>query len=117
MSTALSLLAEPNRMRILQLVWTDERSAGQIVARLRVTFGAVSQHLRRLTDAGLLHRRRDGRRIFYLARQEALGPLAAALEAMWTQRLGVLKTLAETEQQRINKGRAASRRVARKEQR
>lgn len=95
---ALHLLAEPTRMRILQLVWDQERSAGEIARQFRTTFGAVSQHLGRLRRAGLLRQRRDGRRLFYQADRAALGPLAAALEQMWTQQLTVLKALAEAEQ-------------------
>jgi DNA-binding transcriptional ArsR family regulator len=46
-----------------------------VAARFDVTFGAVSQHLRVLEDAGLVSVRRDGRRRLYQARQEQLGPL------------------------------------------
>ncbi len=115
MTNALSLLAEPNRMEILRLVWAQELSAGVIVRRFRVTFGAISQHLRRMTDAGLLRRRRDGRRIFYIAQREALGPFAAALEAMWSEKLGVLKNLAEDEQKRVDAGRTVRRRATRRD--
>jgi len=46
-----------------------------VAARFDVTFGAVSQHLRVLEDAGLVSVRRDGRRRLYQARREQLGPL------------------------------------------
>jgi uncharacterized protein YndB with AHSA1/START domain len=52
-----------------------------VAARFDVTFGAVSQHLRVLEDAGLISVRRDGRRRLYQARREQLGPLRAVLEA------------------------------------
>jgi regulatory ArsR family protein len=52
-----------------------------VAARFDVTFGAVSQHLRVLEDAGLVSVRRDGRRRLYQARREQLGPLRAMLEA------------------------------------
>jgi DNA-binding transcriptional ArsR family regulator len=93
--TALALVAQPTRQTILRLVWGCERSAGDIAARVDVTFGAVSQHLRLLTDAGLVERRKRGRHRLYRARREALGPLAATLEAMWSARLDRLKALAE----------------------
>jgi DNA-binding transcriptional ArsR family regulator len=41
---------------MLRLVWDQERPAGDIAARFDVTFGAVSQHLRVLEDAGLVSR-------------------------------------------------------------
>lgn len=65
-----------------------------------VTFGAVSQHLRVLKEAGLVSARRDGRRRLYAARREDMGPLADWLEGMWSDSLGSLKTLAEGEHAR-----------------
>lgn len=98
MSAALALVAEPNRREILRLVWRRERSAGEIAAEMPVTFGAVSQHLRLLREAGLVAMRKDGRRRMYVARPDAFGPLASALEAMWAEGLGRLKALAEEEE-------------------
>jgi DNA-binding transcriptional ArsR family regulator len=99
MSTAaLRAVAEPRRRQILRLVWDRERAAGDIAARFDVTFGAVSQHLRVLEDAGLVSVRRDGRRRLYLARREQLGPLRAVLEDLWRSGLEELRTLAETEE-------------------
>ncbi len=98
MNAALAAIAEPRRREILRLVWRRERAAGDIAAQMTVTFGAVSQHLRVLREAGLVVMRRDGRRRLYRADVEALGPLAAALEAMWADGLGRLKELAEEEE-------------------
>jgi DNA-binding transcriptional ArsR family regulator len=102
----LQLLAEPNRVEILRLVWERERSAGDIARHFTITFGGVSQHLGVLLQNGLIRRRREGKRLFYLAEREAIGPLAPALEAMWASRLGVLKTLAEGEQDRLDAARS-----------
>ena len=101
MSTdALALIAHPNRREILRLVWRRERSAGEIAAQMPVTFGAVSQHLRLLREAGLVTVRKDGRRRIYIARPETLGPLAEALEAMWAGSLERLADLAEEEERK-----------------
>ena len=97
-SNPLSVVAEPRRREILRLVWDRELAAGEIAARFDVTFGAVSQHLRVLREAGLVEQRKEGRRRFYRARREALGPLAQALEAMWMDGLGELRRLAEEEE-------------------
>jgi DNA-binding transcriptional ArsR family regulator len=97
-ATALRAVSEPRRQQILRLVWDRERAAGEIAARFDVTFGAVSQHLRVLEDAGLVSVRRDGRRRLYLARREQLGPLRAVLEDLWRSGLEELRTLAETEE-------------------
>lgn len=99
MRTPLSVVAEPRRRAILRLVWERELPAGEIAAQFDVSFGAVSQHLRVLREAGLVEQRKEGRRVFYRARRAALGPLAAALEAMWLDGLGELRRLAEEEEQ------------------
>lgn len=94
----LDLLAEPRRRTILQLVWDRELASSEIAAAMpEVTFGAVSQHLGRLRDAGLVTVRPDGRHRYYRADREALGPLASALDAMWATKLDALQTLAEAE--------------------
>lgn len=101
MSAALAVLASPRRREIVRLVWDVERPAGEIHAALGdVTFGAVSQHLRALAEAGLIADRRDGRRRLYRARPQAFGPLAAVLEALWDDALYRLKLRAELEQAR-----------------
>jgi DNA-binding transcriptional ArsR family regulator len=89
------VVAEPRRREILRLVWDAELSAGEIAERFDITFGAVSQHLRVLRDAGLVTLRQEGRKRFYRADQEAMGPLADYLRAMWTSRLDSLAHLAE----------------------
>jgi DNA-binding transcriptional ArsR family regulator len=69
---AVRVVAEPRRRDILRLVWDAERSAGEIAAHFDVTFGAISQHLSVLREAGLVAVRRDGTRRFYRADREAL---------------------------------------------
>ena len=96
MEALLETLASPRRRAILRLVWHRERAAGEIHRALGdVTFGAVSQQLKKLTDAGLTECRRDGKRRLYRAKKEAFGVLAAELEAMWDDALGRLQDLAE----------------------
>jgi DNA-binding transcriptional ArsR family regulator len=104
MSTLLQAIGAPRRRAILRLVWEGERSAGEIHEALGdVTFGAVSQHLRVLAEAGLVEQRADagdGRRRLYRARKEALGTLRVWLEEMWGEALFELKLRAELEESR-----------------
>ena len=93
----LLVIAEPRRREILALVWEGELAAGQIASRFDVTFGAVSQHLTVLRDAGFVHVRKDGNRRFYRADKEALGPFRAMLEAMWSDTLDDLAQAIERE--------------------
>jgi len=92
----LSVLSSPRRCEILRLVWDDERSAGEIHRAMPdVSFAAVSQQLRLLSDSGLVSVRAAGRHRFYQADRDALAPLAALLEHMWDDALWRLKLAAE----------------------
>ncbi|SRR5260221_8900091 len=94
----LHALDEPRRREILRRTWTDEVCAGDLHRAFGdVTFGAVSQHLRVLADAGLVTCRRDGRKRYYRAQRRALGPLKTWLEQMWARSLDDLRALAEQE--------------------
>jgi DNA-binding transcriptional ArsR family regulator len=83
---AIELVAQPTRLEIVRLIWERERTAGEIAAAFELTFGAISQHLRALEEGGIVEGRREWRHRYYRARKEALAPLAAYLEATWTNR-------------------------------
>jgi DNA-binding transcriptional ArsR family regulator len=95
----LAVLADPRRQQILRLIWDEEALAGDIARSFpTITFGAVSQHLKVLRDAGVVRVRRDGRHRWYQADQTALGPLADFLASVWTGHLTRLRSLAEAEE-------------------
>jgi DNA-binding transcriptional ArsR family regulator len=94
---ALQVVAEPRRREILRLVWSRELAAGEIAAHFNVSFPAVSQHLSVLRNAGFVTLRRDGRRRYYRADRNAIGPLRPALQQMWSRSLDRLVTLIEEE--------------------
>ena len=99
----LHALASPRRRAILRVVWDAERSAGEIHRAVgEVTFGAVSQHLAVLREAGLVTRRSAGRQRLYRARPEGLGALRVWLEAQWNDALTELGRMAELEEERHN---------------
>jgi DNA-binding transcriptional ArsR family regulator len=87
----LRALADPGRRRILKLVQSEERMAGEIAAELPITWPAVSQHLRVLKGAGLVTERRDGARRYYRARPEGFDDVRAFLEEFWDDKLQSLK--------------------------
>ena len=95
---ALRVIAAPQRLRILELVWDRELSAGEIAAQFEVSWSAVSQHLTVLKTAGFVTERRVGRGRFYRADQVALGSLRTVVEEHWRGGLNRLKDLAEAEQ-------------------
>jgi DNA-binding transcriptional ArsR family regulator len=65
-------LADPTRRQILQELKGGELPAGQIAARFPISAPAVSRHLSVLEVAGLVAERRDGNRILYSLRADAL---------------------------------------------
>ena len=92
MHSVLQALATPRRREILRLLWTRDRAAGEIAAAFDdVSFGAVSQHLRVLEDAGLVRARRQGRSRIYAVDRDQLGPLRAWLERQWDDALARLR--------------------------
>jgi DNA-binding transcriptional ArsR family regulator len=94
-STALEVLAEPNRRRILDLLRAEERPVGDLVAELSVSQPAVSKHLRILREAGLVEVRPDAQRRLYRVRAEPLRALDEWLEPyrlMWASRLDDLES-------------------------
>lgn len=94
----LQVIGDATRREILRLVWDRERSAGEIADRFPVTFGAISQHLGVLRDAGFVTVRPAGNRRFYRADRAALGPLAQVLEAMWATSIDRLAAAVEADQ-------------------
>jgi DNA-binding transcriptional ArsR family regulator len=99
----LRAIAEPRRREILRLIWSKERTAGEIARNFEVTRPAISQHLRVLRESGLVSERRDGTRRIYRAAPERLGELRAFLEAYWDDALGRLRQAAEQAERRRGK--------------
>jgi DNA-binding transcriptional ArsR family regulator len=67
-ATALRLLADPTRLRLMWLLRDAERDVGSLAATTGAARPAVSQHLAKLRLGGLARSRRDGRRVVYRAR-------------------------------------------------
>lgn len=83
-------IADPTRRDLLVLLRTGERSASELASPFDVTRSAVSQHLGVLLDAGLVERRRDGRRRLYRLRPEPLEAVRSWVDVFseyWDDRL------------------------------
>jgi DNA-binding transcriptional ArsR family regulator len=94
----LQVIAAPRRLRILELVWDRELSAGEIAAQFEVSWSAISQHLSVLKAAGFVVERRVGTSRRYRTDQAALGSLRSIVEEHWRGSLNRIKDLAEAEQ-------------------
>jgi len=97
-SDAFNAVAEPRRRAILNYLALEERPVGEIVATLGLEQPTVSKHLRVLRDVGLVHVRREGRRMLYRTNAEAIRPLyawASRFERLWHHQLSRVKERAE----------------------
>ena len=74
------VLSVPTRVRIIQLLKGRVLCVGALSARLKVTQGAVSQHLRVLRDAGLVVDEKRGYYVHYRLNEKTLGKWKTALE-------------------------------------
>ncbi|NIJ11379.1 DNA-binding transcriptional ArsR family regulator [Saccharomonospora amisosensis] len=72
----LALLADPTRLQLLSLL-TTEQDVSTLSARVPASRSSVSQHLGRLRLAGLVHARKDGRRVLYRVTSDHLSALVA----------------------------------------
>jgi DNA-binding transcriptional ArsR family regulator len=72
MESAFTILAEPSRRAILNLLASSERSVGELEHRLRMAQPSVSKHLRVLREAGFVESRVDAQRRVYRLRHEPL---------------------------------------------
>ena len=59
-------LGEPTRLAIVRALMADgEQNVGQLVETTRHTHANVSKHLKQLSKAGMLGRRKEGLQVFY----------------------------------------------------
>jgi DNA-binding transcriptional ArsR family regulator len=89
-----TVLAEPNRRRILDLLRERERPVGELVDTLALSQPAVSKHLRVLREVGFVESRVEAQRRVYRVRPEPLRDIAAWLEpyrALWADSLDALE--------------------------
>lgn len=94
-------LAEPNRRRILDVLRSGERPAGDLVEALAISQPGVSKHLKLLREAGLVSVRADGQRRLYRLEPGGLADLDAWLmpyRRFWANRLTRLDEHLEREQ-------------------
>jgi uncharacterized protein YndB with AHSA1/START domain/DNA-binding transcriptional ArsR family regulator len=74
-SRVLAALAEPNRLRIVELLGESPRAVGEIAGRLELRQPQVTKHLQTLERAGVVEAHPLGRRRIYALRRERLRAL------------------------------------------
>jgi DNA-binding transcriptional ArsR family regulator len=90
-------LAEPTRLKIVELLGGNPRSVGEICDRLAVGQPQASKHLRVLRDLGLVDVEARAQQRIYSLRPEPLRAMHAWLDRyrrIWEERLDQLDALA-----------------------
>jgi DNA-binding transcriptional ArsR family regulator len=94
-------IAEPNRRRLLELLRSGEKAAGDLVKATGLSQPGASKHLRQLREAGLVSVRAEGQKRLYRLEAGELAALDSWLEPFrqyWTDRLDALGEHLEKEQ-------------------
>lgn len=112
MLATFTALAEPNRLRIVELLQKGPRPVNDIKDRLHLQQPQVSKHLRVLKAAGLVEVEARAQQRVYGLRAQPLRELDRWLEgyrALWEARFdeldGVLEELTRTKQEEKKHGR------------
>lgn len=105
--STLSALAEPNRLRIVELLRDKPRPVGEIAKKLTLRQPQVSKHLRVLSQAGLVSVRPMAQQRFYVLQAQPFKELDSWLNTfrrVWEKRLDSLdKVLQDLKEQEHKK--------------
>ncbi len=102
---ALTALADPTRRQILDSLRGTRSSVSEIARLQPVSRPAVSQHLKVLSDAGLVDVEAIGTRNYYSVRQSGLRELRDYLDSFWSDALSAFADEVEKSNNE-NKGKA-----------
>jgi DNA-binding transcriptional ArsR family regulator len=94
MWSAFAVLAEPNRLRILDELRQGERCVGDLVERLSISQPLVSKHLRVLREAHLVSQRIDKQHRRYRLQSQPLADIdewLAPYRQFWASHLDALE--------------------------
>lgn len=89
-------LAEPTRIRLLDLLRDGELSVNELAARLEASQQNVSKHLALLAEAGMIARRKDANRVYYRIADEGVFALCEQVCGSLHAQLAALAELVGT---------------------
>lgn len=93
----LAALADPHRRRVVDLLRERPHRAGELAQAARISFPAMSRHLKTMRKNGLVEEDRDefdSRVRIYRLKPEAMAELKSWLaetDALWARQLSALK--------------------------
>lgn len=97
-----AVLADPTRRAVLERLRRGPLAVGEIARHLPVSRPAVSQHLKKLKAAGLVHERHEGTRRVYAVRRDGLAGIKRYIESYWDEALASFR--AHVEETRRGRG-------------
>ena len=92
---AIAALADPTRRAIVEHLRAGPMPVGELAKGLTVSRPAVSQHLKILSDAGLLHVSPQGTRRLYSIAPDGIDALRTYLDSLWGDALASFANRAE----------------------
>ena len=99
-------LSDPTRRGMLASLALVERSFGELGEPFAMSFAGAAKHVKVLESAGLIERRKDGRKQICSLRAEPLAEAERWLrqwEEFWTVRLDRLQAIIETDKKEKSK--------------
>jgi DNA-binding transcriptional ArsR family regulator len=96
-AAALTALGDPTRRAIFERLAGGPLAVGELAAGLPVSRPAVSQHLRVLSDAGLVRHEAVGTRRLYEVDRDGLSTLRDYLDGFWQGALERFREAADRE--------------------
>jgi DNA-binding transcriptional ArsR family regulator len=97
--TQITALADPTRRVLLDRLRAGPLPVCELAAGLPISRPAVSQHLRILSDAGLLTVTPQGNRRFYAIAPAGVQDLRAYLDSLWDDALAAFAAAAQRQSQ------------------
>ncbi len=76
----LRTLAHPHRLRMVNMLLSDEYTVGDLAEACEIHSHMASEHLRMMKDRGLLSSRREGRRTYYRVEDRGLASIMDCVE-------------------------------------
>jgi DNA-binding transcriptional ArsR family regulator len=93
--SAWTALGDPTRRTIFERLLEQPQAVHTLANGLPVSRPAVSQHLKVLSDAGLVVARRQGKQRIYHVDPDGIAALRAELQRFWDKTMAAYKALVE----------------------
>jgi DNA-binding transcriptional ArsR family regulator len=107
LDTTFQALSDPTRRGMLASLALGERSIGELGEPFAMSFAGAAKHVKVLESAGLIERRKDGRKQICTLRPEPLAEAERWLkqwEEFWTVKLDRLQAIIDSDEKENSNG-------------